>query len=264
MAINKLSIEDFLVFAKQHPVLDVRSPGEFEHAHIPGALSFPLFTNEERKVVGTAYKQESREKAIKIGLDYFGKNMVNLVEAAEKIILTNKNSSREVGVHCWRGGMRSASIAWLLDLYGFKVNLLQGGYKAYRHWVLKQLDGDYDLKILGGYTGSNKTGLLTLLNKTHNVIDLEGMAGHKGSAYGNLDMVPQPGQEFFENLLATELYQCSLQKSKGSILLEGESQRIGTVNIPLNFYKAMRKSPLLVLNVPFQTRLNFISQEYGK
>lgn len=264
MAINKLSIEEFLEFAKQHPVLDVRSLGEYQHAHIPKAISFPLFTNDERKVVGTAYKQESREKAIKIGLEYFGKNLVNLVEEAEKIILTNKNSGREVGLHCWRGGMRSASVAWLLDLYGFKVYLLQGGYKSYRNWVLNQFDNNYDLKILGGYTGSNKTGLLKSLHANHNVIDLEGLSGHKGSAYGNLDMIPQPGQEYFENLLATELYQCSLQKSKGPILLEGESQRIGTVNIPLNFYKVMRKRPLLVLNVPFETRLNFIIQEYGK
>lgn len=264
MAINKLSIESFLEFAKLHPVLDVRSPGEYSQAHIPVATSFPLFTNDERRVVGTAYKQESREKAIKIGLDYFGKNMVSMVEHAEKIILANKGASREVGVHCWRGGMRSAAVAWLLDLYGFKVNLLVGGYKSYRHWVHKTLDADYDLKILGGYTGSNKTGVIKRLKNRQHVIDLEALAGHKGSAYGNLDLIPQPSQEHFENLLATELNRCVTGLSEQVIWLEGESQRIGSVNIPLNFFKTMRKSPLVFLNIPFEQRLDFIVEDYGK
>src|SRR5882724_7366223 len=138
MAIVKLNIDEFLGLVQTIPVLDVRSPGEYLHAQIPGALSLPLFTNEERKVVGTAYKQESREKAIKIGLEYFGKNLVKIVEDVEKICLLKKTSSKEVAVHCWRGGMRSAAVAWLLDLYGFKVFLLTGGYKSYRRWALRQ------------------------------------------------------------------------------------------------------------------------------
>jgi tRNA 2-selenouridine synthase len=119
-------------------VLDVRSPSEFSHAHLPGAISLPLFSDEERHRIGTAYKQESREKAIKIGLEAFGRKMVAMVEAVEKITAASKHGSREVGLHCWRGGMRSAAVAWLLDLYGFKVFLLNGGYKSYRKWVLAQ------------------------------------------------------------------------------------------------------------------------------
>ena len=150
MPITKLSITEYLKLSKDHPVLDVRSPGEFSHAHIPGAYSLPLFSDEERKVVGTAYKQENREKAIKIGLSYFGNKMVSMIEEVEKLIADRKHSniSRSVLVHCWRGGMRSAGVAWLLDLYGFTVYTLSGGYKAYRNWVLKQFEGTYNIYVL--------------------------------------------------------------------------------------------------------------------
>ncbi|WP_323823994.1 rhodanese-like domain-containing protein, partial [Pseudomonas aeruginosa] len=170
--------------AESHPVLDVRSPGEFEHAHIPGAYSLPLFTDEERKVVGTAYKKESREKAIKIGLKYFGKKMVKMVEEVENLQSSIKNLNnhsstvdKTVLVHCWRGGMRSAGVAWLLDLYGFKVYSLVGGYKQYRKWVLEQFQKDYPITIIGGYTGSGKTELLSALAaKGTAIIDLEAIA----------------------------------------------------------------------------------------
>lgn len=264
MAINRIQVTDLIAFGNQFPILDVRSPGEFEHAHIPGATSFPLFTNEERRVVGTAYKQESRERAIKIGLDYFGKNMVRLVEVAEQVLKKGNYPTRDVVVHCWRGGMRSATVAWLLDLYGFKVNLLQAGYKGYRHWALQQFEKKYQLSVLGGFTGSNKTGLLKHMAASYTVIDLEGLAGHKGSAFGNLEQVPQPSQEMFENKLALELYRRSLQNHQTTIWLEAESQRIGTVNIPLNFFYQMRQSPLYQLNVPFESRLNFIIDDYGR
>jgi tRNA 2-selenouridine synthase len=121
LAITKLHIEEFLALANTLPVLDVRSPGEYNHAHIPGAISFPLFSNEERRIIGTAYKQESREKAIKIGLEAFGKNLVSRVEEAEKLVNSKGAPAKEVIVHCWRGGMRSAAVAWLLVFYWFKL-----------------------------------------------------------------------------------------------------------------------------------------------
>lgn len=262
MAITRLNIEEFIDFAASHPVVDVRSPGEYDHAHIPGALSLCIFNNEERKIIGTAYKQESREKAIKIGLEFFGKQMVKIVEAAEKIVADRRSATKEIGVHCWRGGMRSGAVAWLLDLYGFKVHLLNGGYKAYRRWVLQQFEKQYKLQILGGYTGSDKTGVLHELRKNSEVvIDLEQLAGHQGSAFGNLDLVPQPSQEQFENLLALELRISDLQLP---IWVEAESQRIGSVNIPPDFFECMRTSPLYFLNVPFEQRLTHILNGYGR
>lgn len=272
MAVTKIHIEDFLQLAQQHPVLDVRSPGEYKHAHIPGAVSFPLFTDEERKVVGTAYKQKSREEAIKIGLDYFGVKMRKMVEGAEDIVgrvpfADNRNTdnvqppTKTILIHCWRGGMRSAGVAWLLDLYGFKVYMLIGGYKLFRRWVLEQFEKNYSFKVVGGFTGSGKSYVLKALEQTgQTVIDLETLAHHKGSAFGNIGMPPQPSQELFENKLALELH----RKTNRCIWVEDESQRIGDVNIPIVLWKQWRQQPLYFLDIPFEERLKHITEEYGK
>lgn len=255
MAIQKLQLDEFLQFAKLHPVLDVRSPGEYNHARIPGAHNLPLFTDEERKIVGTAYKQQSREEAIKIGLDFFGAKMRKMVEQAQLL------NSKTLLVHCWRGGMRSAGVAWLLDLYGFKVYTLKGGYKLFRRWALNKLNESIEFKILGGYTGSGKTEVLKQLAKQNEaVVDLEALANHKGSAFGNIGMPDQPSQEMFENLLATRLS----ETQKSYVWLEDESQRIGTVNIPQLFWLRMRNAPVYFLDIPFNERLNHIIEEYGK
>jgi len=272
LAIEKINIEQFLQLAQQHPVLDVRSPGEYSHARIPGAQAFHLFTDEERKIVGTTYKQQSREAAIKIGLDFFGPKMRGMVEEAEKIVDRSpvkddvlKEADRKtkvVLVHCWRGGMRSAGVAWLLDLYGFKVYTLIGGYKYFRRWVLSQFEKEWLFNILGGYTGSGKTELLKQLNVLgENIVDLEFLAHHKGSAFGNIGLPVQPSQEMFENLLAVQLH---FKASNGlPIWMEDESQRIGTINIPQSIWLQMRKSILYFLDIPFGERLKHIVEEYG-
>ena len=270
MAIQKITIEEFLELARLHPVLDVRSPGEYNHAHIPGAQSLPLFTDEERKQVGTAYKQQSREAAIKIGLDFFGGKMKKMVEDAEEIIKnatppasnSKPEKANSILVHCWRGGMRSAGVAWLLDLYGFKVYTLVGGYKAYRKWVLARFEKEYNFRIIGGYTGSGKTKILhELFNQHKSVVDLEGMANHKGSAFGALGEKPQPKQEMFENLLAHSLARVA---ASTEIYIEDESQRIGNLQIPMPLWHTMRRSPVYFLDIPFEERLDYITGEYGK
>jgi len=254
---TRIQIEEFLSLARQHPVLDVRSPGEYAHACIPSAHSFPLFTDEERKVVGTNYKQQSRENAIKIGLDYFGPKMRAMVEEAERIAVNDKT----ILVHCWRGGMRSAAIAWLLDLYGFKVYTLAGGYKAFRQWTLKQFTKPYHFRILGGYTGSGKTIVLEeIARRREQVVDLEAIANHKGSAFGALGRGPQPTQEMFENKLACSLAALDTEKP---IWLEDESRRIGDLNIPADLWNTMRTSPLYFLEIPAEARLEHILGEYG-
>lgn len=267
MSVNKLHIQDFLEMAKLHPVLDVRSPGEYAHAHIPGAISLPLFTDEERKVVGTSYKQRSRQDAIKLGLDYFGPKMRLMVEEVETLLQEqskkNKAESKAVLVHCWRGGMRSGAVAWLLDLYGFEVHLLVGGYKAFRKWALAGFEKDYDLKVLGGYTGSGKTDVLhELKREKETVLDLEAIASHKGSAFGAMGEAAQPGQEMFENILAVQLHE-AVQLSQ-PIWVEDESQRIGLVNLPKSFWLLMRKAPLYFLEIDFEHRLQHIVSGYGK
>ncbi|PQJ12528.1 tRNA 2-selenouridine(34) synthase MnmH [Flavipsychrobacter stenotrophus] len=271
--IHHIDISEFIELAQTTPIFDVRSPGEYDHAHIPNAYSLPLFSNEERKVVGTAYKQQSREDAIKIGLDFYGVKMRGMVEEVERIIAernpdTNDYTRRKdhkVLVHCWRGGMRSAGVSWLLDLYGFNVYMLKGGYKAYRNWALQQFDIEYPLNVLGGYTGSGKTEILGELEWNGNaVIDLEAIAKHKGSAFGGFDAV-QPSQEMFENELALVLYNTSKTITDGKrIWVEDESQRVGLINLPGAFYKTMVAAPLYFLDVPFEQRVNWIVEGYGK
>ncbi len=273
MSSEKINIARLLEYQSTLPILDVRSPAEYGQAHIPGAISFPLFSNEERKVVGTAYKQQSRETAIKIGLDIFGPKMRSLVEKAEQIASTQSGSSKKsVIVHCWRGGMRSAAVAWLLDLYGFKVYTVNGGYKAYRHWVINTYSRPFAFHVLGGYTGSGKTYILKQLEQQQQpVLHLEDLANHKGSAFGNIGMPAQPSQEMFENLLGYALWKLSVQfpdiihpTESRAIWVEDESQRIGDVNLPIPFYRQMKTAPVFFVDIPFEQRLNNILAEYGQ
>lgn len=292
-----MGIQEFLAAAKKGLLLDVRSPAEYNHAHLPGAVSLPLFTDEERAVVGTAYKQESRQKAIKLGLDFFGPKMRGMVEEVEELLKsrqlavnswqsshashpTQNNADTEfivssptancplptansVFIYCWRGGMRSGAVAWLLNLYGFEVSVLAGGYKAFRRHVLEALSQPYTLNILGGYTGSGKTELLqTLKQSGEAVIDLEKLARHKGSAFGKWEEGIQPSQEMFENCLALELL--AVKANGKPIWVEDESQRIGRLNIPALFWQNMRQSPIYFLDIPFEQRLEHIVQQYGR
>ena len=279
--------------SEQHVVIDVRSQAEYAHAHIPGAHSLPLFSDEERKIVGTAYKQQNREAAIKIGLDFFGPKMRKMVEEVEELIGNRQLSIGNAGratranelpiancllVYCWRGGMRSAGVAWLLDLYGFKVLSLIGGYKTFRNYVLETFRLPFQFKILGGYTGSGKTEMLKALQDQGEVaIDLEEIARHKGSAFGKMGC-EQPSQEMFENFLAQELREkwaignkqlancpelSQLTIDHSRIWLEDESQRIGDINIPHELWKTIRQSPVYFFDIPFEKRLHRIVEEYG-
>ncbi len=280
MSIEQIDRETFLKLAEESPVVDVRSPGEFSHAHIPGAFPLPLFTDDQRKIIGTAYKQESRQVAVKAGLNFFSERMKTIPDEVEDIIKSKFQNSKQnkVLVHCWRGGMRSRSVAWLLDLYGFKVYTLKGGYKAFRNWVLDQFEKEYTIHILGGYTGSGKTEVLNeMKRKGKAVIDLEALANHKGSAFGSLGQMPQPGQEMFENLLALELFRKTNEpgnsinsddipnnKTQKEIWMEDESRHIGTAGIPKALWERMRQSPLCFLEIPFEERLTYILSKYGR
>jgi tRNA 2-selenouridine synthase len=274
MPIERIDVETFLTLSVKNPVLDVRSPAEYFHAHIPGAFSVPLFTDEQRAIIGTAYVQQSRQTAVDHGLNYFSERMKSIPSEVINILTELKKDGTYGGntllIHCWRGGMRSDAVAWLLNLYSYKIYVLKGGYKAYRRYVLIQFEKKYHLKVLGGFTGSGKTEVLKeLKQKGKTVIDLEGLANHKGSAFGGLGETTQPSHEMFENMLAFELWKIKnddsekMKINEHEMWIEDESVHIGRVGIPKIFWQQMRNSSLYFLDIPFEERVKYISEHYG-
>lgn len=254
-----LDIQSFLSKASERKatILDVRSPSEFKQGHIPGAKNLILFDDAERAEIGTLYKQKGREPAVIRGLEIVAPKLTQLVLDAKTCA-----SENEIYIHCWRGGMRSGFVATLLDMYGLKVFTLKGGYKKFRNLVLQDFQTPRKLFILSGKTGSGKTYILNKLKESgRQAIDLEGIAHHKGSAFGALGQLPQPSQEQFENILFTQLQSC---RTDQPIWLEDESRNIGKSMIPPPFWVQMRAAKVFCLDLPFEERLQHIVNDYGK
>ncbi|SHM74684.1 tRNA 2-selenouridine(34) synthase MnmH [Mucilaginibacter sp. OK098] len=253
---RQITIDDFLQLSIPIALIDVRTPAEFEQGHIPGAFNIPLFTNEERVKVGTTYKQVGREEAILLGFDLTGSKWSGFIKSALEIA-----PDKKIAVHCWRGGMRSGAMAWALDLYGFEVFIIQGGYKNYRRWVHSRFELNYQLWILGGMTGSGKTRILQQFKTIgEQVIDLEDLAQHQGSSYGTMNKMVQPTQEQFENNLAEELKRMDRGRK---IWVEDESLTIGKRSIPNPFWHQMREAVLIDMKVDAEQRITMLVQEYG-
>jgi tRNA 2-selenouridine synthase len=253
---NKLNISAFLDLAVSVPVVDVRSPSEFSIGHIPGAFNIPLFDDKERESVGIKYKKKGRREAILKGLQLTGPKMYLKLEEALKLAKENR-----LLVHCWRGGMRSEAMAWLFSLGDIDTKILDGGYKSYRHYVLEKLSEKRKYIILGGLTGSGKTEMLkTLKNTGYQVIDLEGIACHKGSAFGSLGQPDQPTSEHFANLLFHEIEKTDKNKF---VWFEDESKNIGTVFMPDEFYLRLQESPVIAIIMTVQTRMPRLIKEYS-
>ena len=166
---TSVSINEFIKLSENHPIVDVRTPAEFAQGHIIGAINIPLFTNEERVIIGTLYKKEGKKPAVLKGLELVGPKLAEYVKEVIKI-----NTTDTFLVHCWRGGMRSSSMAWFLETYGFKCITLKGGYKMYRRTVLDSFKEQKNIVVLGGKTGTGKTIILKELEKQgEQIIDLE-------------------------------------------------------------------------------------------
>jgi tRNA 2-selenouridine synthase len=252
---EKLHIKDFLKAAETIPMVDVRSPGEYALAHIPGAFSLPIFNDEERAQVGTSYKQESKRKAVLLGLEIVGPKLRAMAEEGKRFSKYN-----EILVHCWRGGMRSESMAWLFETTGLKVKLLEGGYKAYRQYMKDQLAQKLDIVIVSGSTGSGKTDILKELHKQgEQIIDLEGLAHHKGSAFGAIGEPEQLSNEMFENELFEVFRNLDLNKR---IWIEDESHSIGKNYVPRELFSQMRAAVVLKVNIPKGVRIKRLLKEY--
>lgn len=240
------------------PLIDVRSPIEYNRGHIPNAVNLPLFSDEERATVGTIYKIKGKEQAIDKGLEIAGSKMPSYVESLKQL-----NLPKEIAIHCWRGGRRSSSLAWLFSFVGYKVHLIDKGYKAYRNYVIKMIGkADLDIIVLGGKTGSGKTKVLHALREAgEQIIDLEDLANHKGSAFGGINENEQPSSEYFENKLYEALRQLDYSKR---IWVENESKGIGRVFIPEVFWLKMKEAPLIHMEIPVEERAKFLADIYGR
>lgn len=254
--VERIDISVFFTKTKDVPILDVRSPQEYNSGHLPTAHSVPLFSDEERSIVGTIYKEEGRQPAIKKGLDIVGPKMKHLVESAENF------GTETLAVYCWRGGMRSDSVAWLLEKYGFKIFVLEGGYKSYRRSITNLFKETLPLYIISGFTGSKKTHLLNRIQYFGGqIVDLEGRAQHQGSSFGNQKSQGQPSTEQFQNLIFEDFRALDLTRP---IFVEDECQRIGQVSLPDDLYRQMRKSKHLLIDVSKEERVEFLLAEYGQ
>lgn len=253
---KKIGIARFLELTNEMPVIDVRSPSEFSCGHIPGALNIPLFDDDERAVVGTLYKKEGRIAAIKEGLKLSGKSLHLKLEQAREYAKDGR-----LLVHCWRGGMRSEAMSWLFSLGDIDCMILEGGYKSYRNHILNSFREVKNLIVLGGMTGSSKTYILQQLNDWGmQVIDLENLACHKGSAFGSLGQASQPATEQFSNNLYKKLSELNLEKP---IWIEDESRNIGSVFMPEELYLTMQKSLTVIIRMSIQTRMPRLLREYA-
>jgi tRNA 2-selenouridine synthase len=253
---DSLDIEEFLRKAEKIPIIDVRSEGEFQHAHIPGAINVPLFNNQERAKVGTTYKQVGKEEAIELGLEIVGPKLAGFVKEVK-----SKIQRKEVLVHCWRGGMRSGSFAWLLETAGLKPHTLTNGYKAYRSYVRSSLAKPLNIVLLGGKTGSGKTRILEHLKELgEQVIDLEDLCKHRGSSFGAIVQQQQPSTEQFENNLYEIVKKIDPEKR---VWVEDESKNLGTVFLPDHIWQQMKVAPVIFVDVDKKIRIESLVKEYS-
>ncbi len=263
------SIKELEKFRKfRGPLIDVRSPGEYYKGNMPNSINIPLFDNEERSIVGTIYKNEGKEKAVIQGLEFVSNSienkLIDLFDALNLYKSLNQNENLEeptLKIYCARGGMRSQSISWLLKKYNLKSITLKEGYKSYRKWSLDSFNNDWEIVVIGGKTGTGKTKLLKLLKENNfQVIDLEGLACHRGSTFGGLGMKNQPTNEQFENMIAEELK--GFQK-KNKIFVEAESANIGKCKIPHNFFHKMKTAKRIEIIKSKSNRLEELIKTYS-
>jgi len=255
--INRIAIGEFIIRAGAFPVIDVRSEKEYLQGHIPGAFNLPLFNNEERAVVGTLYKNSGRETSVLKGLELTGPKLADFVKQLHKI-----TDQKQLLVHCWRGGLRSESMAWLFQVAGYEVSVLEGGYKAYRRFIRERLSQPADIIVLGGLTGSGKTELLHLLGQMgEQVLDLEKLACHKGSVFGGIGQPCQPTNEQFENDIFTAWGKIDPSRL---VWIEDESRMIGNVSIPDPLFEQMNHAVMIKVETAREQRIRRLVDEYSK
>ena len=243
-----------------HTLIDARSPAEFALDHLPGAINCPVLDDEERRIVGTLYKQVGAFEARRVGGAMVAANLARHLRER----FADRPATWKPLVYCWRGGLRSGSMVTWLRLVGWDAQQLAGGYKSYRHWVIAQIEQRAPqllLRVLCGPTGSAKTRLLIeLAAQGAQVIDLEGLAGHKGSALGAVPGVAQPTQKAFETQLAQVLVGLDLAQP---VFIEAESRKIGKIALPTPLLARLRESPCIEINASPEARLAYLLRDYA-
>jgi tRNA 2-selenouridine synthase len=232
--------------------VDVRAPIEFNEDHIPGAINLPIFDDEERKEVGTLYKSLGKDEAVKRGTEFGGKRIAGIIKSLTDI------KDKTIIIYCARGGMRSDSVASLINSLGTKAYKIKDGYKSFRKSVLEYLSTEIikpKIFILQGLTGTGKTEILRLIN---NSIDLEAMAGHRSSVFGGIGL-RQNSQKFFESSLRHRLEEL---KDEKFVIFEGESKKIGNLHIPENIFNQMKEGFMINIEAPIERRIEIIKNEY--
>jgi tRNA 2-selenouridine synthase len=255
-----ISLEQALAMRDKGALLvDARSPDEYAEATIPGAINVPVLDNAERAEVGTLYKQTGKRQARQRGVELVAPKIPSMIEQVARL---QAETSQPVVVFCWRGGMRSLALTQFLELAGIPARQLFGGHKGFRRHVLDFFEHGRWAKLLvfRGLTGVGKTHYLQrLAEHGYPVVDLEGLANHRGSAFGNLGLPPQPGQKTFEALLWDELRKVPCD---GYILTEGESRHIGRVALPARFYQALQIETSIWLQASLEARVRNIIADY--
>ncbi|ATW24223.1 tRNA 2-selenouridine(34) synthase MnmH [Candidatus Formimonas warabiya] len=238
--------------------IDVRSEREYQEDHIPHSLNIPVFNDEERIQVGLIYKNEGPEKARKAGLNIVAPKLPQLVKTIEEAAL-----GKQLILYCWRGGLRSYSLATILDLMNIRVFRLKGGYKRYRQWInnyFQQERFSFEVIVIHGLTGTGKTGVIQkLAHLGAGAVDLEALANNRGSVFGNVGLEEQPSQKLFESRLWDELHK---NQEKKFIIVECESKRIGKITIPLSLFRGMREGRHILLFDTIDNRVKRIISEY--
>ena len=256
IVVERIEIKEFINRSETFPVIDVRSPSEFKQGHIKGAINLALFSDEERKDVGIKYKLSGRDPSVILGLEIAGPKLSTFVKTAKKI-----SANKEILLHCWRGGMRSESMAWLFDFSSIKTSLLVKGYKNYRNYIRKSFENSTKIIVLGGKTGSGKTEILKELKRHgQQVLDLEALANHKGSAFGFIGQEEQPTNEQFENDIFDNWNRFDFSRY---IWIEDESQSIGKVQIPASLFLKMREAIVFQLDKNKDLRIKRLIGEYS-
>ena len=250
-----LETSDFLKNQHEHLIVDVRSPVEYQKGHITGAVNVPLFENDERSIIGILYKQQGKEKAIEKGFELVNPKKTDFLNQIKQL-----TDFKKIHVYCFRGGMRSNSFAWFLNNNGFDAVILKGGYKAFRNYALDYFTIPKKIILIGGKTGCMKTVYLNLLKQSgYSTLDIEQLANHKGSAFGNINEKPQEPQQIFENKLFSQL---ALNSNRDYLIMEDESQTLGYNKIPHALWLQMKKAPIIKIDMPTELRLNHLVKEY--